>query len=76
MQANRTIARKSKQLRRNKGLTRYQLAYKSGLSMSTIRRVEASEETGYNPHLSTLNALANGFRVSLGDFLSSPARVR
>lgn len=75
MIATRTIARKTKQLRRQGNMTRVQFAAKSGLSTKTIKRVEGAEQSGYNPHLATLNALANGFRVSLGEFLTAPART-
>lgn len=76
MQANRTISRKSKQLRKSLKLSKKDLATRSGISADTIRRIEQAEFTGYTPHLDTLNNLAKGFRMSLEDFLTPPHRVR
>lgn len=76
MIATRTIARKCKQLRRRGNMTRSQLAAKTGLSTRTINRIEGAEQSGYNPHLATLNELAKGFRIGLGEFLTAPARNR
>ena len=71
METTINVSRKCKALRVKNNVSRAQLSYKTGLSTSTINRIENAEFTGYNPHLDTLTYLANGFNKSLSAFLTA-----
>lgn len=72
MREMRTLSRRVKQLRRDKGYTKTDLATRTGLSVDTITRIEKAGETGYNPHLGTLHYLAEGFGVKVGELTNKP----
>lgn len=51
-----------KKLREGKGMTQEQIAFKSGISFTTINRLENGK---LNPTLATLYAIADTFKVSV-----------
>jgi transcriptional regulator with XRE-family HTH domain len=72
MREMRTLSRRVAKLRRDSGLTKTALAEKTGLSTSTISRIESAGETLYNPHLDTLAYLAHGLGVKVGEITNKP----
>lgn len=68
----RTLGRRVHKLRKDLGLTKAALATRTGLSTSTIARVEGAGETLYNPHLDTLAYLAHGLGVKVGEITNKP----
>jgi transcriptional regulator with XRE-family HTH domain len=58
---------KLKDLRTLKGLTLQQLAFEAEMEISQVHRVEKGK---INPTLTTLNALAKGLGISLGELIS------
>lgn len=60
------IAENVRRLRRVQGLTQVALAERSGLCQSWISRLERRAE---NPSIATLQRLATGLRVQVGDLL-------
>lgn len=73
MPSTNRIARKTKLMRIQRGLSRRQLAMKSGLSKSTIARLENSLETGevYDPHMQTIASLCRGFQIGMAEFTAT-----
>ncbi len=57
---------KLKDLRTSKGLTLQQLAFEAEMEISQVHRVEKGK---INPTLTTLNALAKGLGISLGELI-------
>jgi transcriptional regulator with XRE-family HTH domain len=57
---------KLKKLRKSKGLTLEYLAYECEMELSQIHRIEQGK---INPTLSTLEALAKGFNLSISELL-------
>ncbi len=57
---------KLKDLRTLKGLTLQQLAFEAEMEISQVHRVEKGK---INPTLTTLNALAKGLGISLGELI-------
>ena len=57
---------KLKDLRTLKGLTLQQLAFEADMEISQVHRVEKGK---INPTLTTLNALAKGLGISLGELI-------
>ncbi len=57
---------KLKDLRILKGLTLQQLAFEAEMEISQVHRVEKGK---INPTLTTLNALAKGLGISLGELI-------
>ncbi len=75
MREMRTLSRRVKALRTQRGLTKVALASRTGVSASTIRKIEKSGETLYNPHLDTLHYLAEGLGVKVGELTNLPPTV-
>jgi transcriptional regulator with XRE-family HTH domain len=67
-----SIARILRQRRRAAALSQTELAERAGLSQTWISRLERGEE---NPTLSTLEALARGFGVTLPELLATDAEA-
>lgn len=68
----RTLGRRTRKLRQDQNLTIKQLSNKTGLSSSTLRRLETADTTGYNPHLDTLAYLAYGLDVKVAELTNRP----
>lgn len=71
----RTLSRRVRTLRVEKGLTKAALARRSGIATSTVRNIESAGETLYNPHLSTLHNIAEGLGVKVGELTNLPPTV-
>lgn len=66
-----------KAARKTKGytVTKFSSLRKCGISERTIRRLENSAKTGYNPKLDTLVHVANGLGVSLDTLVNQIRNV-
>jgi transcriptional regulator with XRE-family HTH domain len=62
----RAFGAKLKELRQAKGLTLESLAYECEMELSQIHRIEQGK---INPTLSTLDALAKGFNITIAELL-------
>lgn len=56
-------------------VTKFSALRKCGVSERTIRRLENSSQTGYNPKLDTLVHLANGLGLSLDELVQEIRQV-
>lgn len=66
------IGEKISQLRKTAKLTQEDLAYKTGISLSTIKRYEEGDSQSINK----LEIIAEALKVSLGDLLSNDIKKR
>lgn len=60
------ISRRIRELRREKGLTVQELAYRCDMERSNLSRIEAGRS---NPTLRTLCVICNALEVTLGDLV-------
>lgn len=67
---NHALAIRIKELLKEKNITRYKLAMDSGVSHSTLKNIV--HETVKDNLLSTTILIANGFGMSVSEFLDSP----
>ncbi len=67
---NHALAMRIKELLEEKKITRYKLAMESGVSHSTLKNI--IHETVADNLLSTTILLANGFGMTVSEFLDSP----
>lgn len=66
----RTLSQRLRQFRRASGLTKSALAIKAQVARSTISAIEAADQTGYNPHITTLAAIAGALNVKSGELVN------
>jgi transcriptional regulator with XRE-family HTH domain len=66
--AQREVAEKLVELRKNQGLTQNQLSEMAGIDRKTINRIENGH---FAPTVDTLTRLALALQVPIGDLLSS-----
>lgn len=66
---NRAVALRVAELLEQKGMTRYRLAMKSGITHSTLKNI--MHETIKDSLLSTVILIAGGFDMSVSEFLDS-----
>lgn len=62
----KTTGQRVKELRKGLGLYQHELAARAGLSVQTVRNVEADR---HDPELPTLRKIARGLGASLADLL-------
>lgn len=67
---NHALALRIKELLKEKNMTRYKLAMNSGVSHSTLKNI--MHETVNDNKLSTTILIANGFGMTVSEFLNSP----
>lgn len=67
---NHAVAMRIKELLKIKGITQYRLAMNSGVSHSTLKNI--IHETVKDNKLSTIILIANGFDMTVMEFLNSP----
>lgn len=67
---NHAVALRIEELLKEKGITRYKLAMESGVSHSTLKNI--MHETVTDNLLSTTILIANGFGMTVSEFLDSP----
>ena len=67
---NHAVAMRIKELLKQKGITQYRLAMNSGVSHSTLKNI--IHETVKDNKLSTIILIANGFDMTVTEFLNSP----
>lgn len=67
---NRALALRIKELLKQKNMTRYRLAMESGITHSTLKNI--MHETIKDNLLSTTILIAEGFDMSVSEFLNSP----
>lgn len=67
---NEALALRIEQLLKEKGMTRYRLALNSGVTHSTIKNI--IHNTVNDNLLSTTILIANGFGMTVSEFLDSP----
>ncbi len=67
---NHALALRIEELLKEKNITRYKLAMESGVPHSTIKNI--MHETVKDNLLSTTILIANGFGISVSEFLDSP----
>lgn len=67
---NRALALRIEQLLKERGMTRYRLALNSGVTHSTLKNI--MHETVSDNLLSTTILIANGFDMTVSEFLDSP----
>ena len=67
---NHAVAMRIKELLKIKGITQYRLAMNSGVSHSTLKNI--IHETVKDNKLSTIILIANGFDMTVMEFLDSP----
>lgn len=67
---NHALALRIEELLNEKNITRYKLAMESGVPHSTIKNI--MHETVKDNLLSTTILIANGFGISVSEFLDSP----
>ncbi len=67
---NRAVALRITQLLKEKNITQYRLAINSGLNHSTIKNI--INETVKDNMLSTVILIADGFGMTVSQFLDSP----
>lgn len=67
---NRAVALRISQLLKEKGITQYRLAINSGVTHSTLKNI--IHETVKDNLLSTIILIANGFKMTVSEFLNSP----
>lgn len=67
---NHALALRIQELLKEKNITRYKLAMESGVSHSTLKNI--IHETVKDNLLSTTILIANGFGMSVSEFLDSP----
>lgn len=70
MNISEAVAERVKELLKKNNLTQYKLEQKSLLSHETLKSIMKSKTKGVN--LKTVIAIADGFDMSVGDFLNSP----
>lgn len=61
------IAKRIKELRKQKGLTQEELADRSGVAYKHIQKLES--KTPYNAQINTLEKIAKAFKISVSEFL-------
>ena len=62
----KTTAERVRDIRKGRGLYQHEVAARAGLSVQTVRNVEAGR---HEPELPTLRKIARALGVSLGDLL-------
>ena len=67
---NHALALRIEELLKERKMTRYKLAMESGVSHSTLKNI--MHETVQDNLLSTTILIANGFGMSVSEFLDSP----
>ncbi len=67
---NHALSLRIQELLKEKSITRYRLAMQSGVPHSTLKNI--IHETVNNNLLSTTILLANGFDMTVSEFLDSP----
>ena len=67
---NRAVALRISKLLKEKKMTQYRLAIKSGVTHSTLKNI--IHETVKDNLLSTIILIASGFDMSVSEFLDSP----
>ena len=67
---NHALALRIEELLKEKNMTRYRLAMNSGVTHSTLKNI--IHETVKDNLLSTTILIANGFGMSVSEFLNSP----
>jgi transcriptional regulator with XRE-family HTH domain len=67
---NRAVAKRILELLKEKKITQYRLAVKSTISHSTLKNI--IHETIKDNLLSTVILIANGFDMTVSEFLDSP----
>lgn len=67
---NHALALRIQELLKQNNITRYKLAMNSGVSHSTLKNI--MHETVKDNLLSTTILIANGFGMTVSDFLDSP----
>ena len=68
MDINKQIAQRIKELRKEKNLTAEKLAWQSELSKSCVTYAEKAQR---DIKLTTIQALCNGFNISVAEFFST-----
>lgn len=69
MGINKEVINRINQLLAEQNLTANALAYKSGISQSTIKSILNSESV--NPGIVTIKKLCDGFEISIVDFFNT-----
>ncbi len=67
---NRAVVLRIEELLKEKSMTKYRLAMESGINHSTLKNI--MHETVNDNLLSTTILIANGFGMSVSEFLDSP----
>ncbi|MBP3431428.1 MAG: helix-turn-helix transcriptional regulator [Clostridia bacterium] len=70
MTVNKAVATRIAELLKEKKMTRYKLAMRSGVTHSTLKNI--LNETISDNKLSTIILIAGGFDMTVSEFLSSP----
>lgn len=70
MDISEAVAQRVRELLKENNLTQYKLEKKSLLSHETLKSIMKSKTKGVN--LKTVIAIADGFGMSISDFLDSP----
>lgn len=76
MKEIKNLAKKVRTLGRRNGVSRQSLVKRSGLSESTIYRIQNGDKKEYRPRYDTLAYLAHGLKVSLSDLVTQPVSAR
>lgn len=70
MTINKAVSTRISELLKEKNMTRYRLAMRSGVTHSTLKNI--MKETIADNRLSTIILLASGFDMTVSEFLDTP----
>jgi transcriptional regulator with XRE-family HTH domain len=65
-----TLGARLQKLREARGLSQEKLAFRSGISVSLMTKLEQGAKGGLNPNLATLQALARGLELPLLELMA------